>query len=41
MPDYIDSYKLLYQEMIDAASEVQERSGELASSMLRLHKNLE
>jgi regulator of sigma D len=41
MPDYIDSHKLLYQEMIECASEVQERSGELANSLLRLHKNLE
>jgi hypothetical protein len=27
--------------MIECAAEVQERSGELASSLLRLHKNLE
>ncbi len=41
MPDYIDSYKILYQEMMDSASEIQQKSGELAGSMLRLHKNLE
>lgn len=41
MTDYADSYKMLYQEMIDSATEVNERSGELATSMFRLHKNLE
>jgi len=41
MPDYVDTYKILYNEMIDCAAEVQEKSGELANAMLRLHKNLE
>ena len=41
MPDYVETYRLLYQEMMDCAEEVHERSGELANSMLRLHRNLE
>lgn len=39
--DYADSYKILYQEMMDCASEINDRSGELANAMFRLHKNLE
>ncbi len=39
--DYSDSYKLLHQEMIDSAQDINIHSGELANSMLRLHKNLE
>ena len=39
--DYADSYKILFQEMIDCASEINDRSGELANAMFRLHKNLE
>lgn len=41
MPDYIDSYKILYQELMDCSAEVHDKSNELAASMLRLHKNLE
>jgi len=41
MADYIDSHKILHQELIDTAAEVHERSGDLANALLRLHKNLE
>jgi len=41
MPDYVDSYKILYQELMDCAAEVHDRSNELAASLLRLHKNFE
>ena len=39
--DYAESYKILYQEMMDCASEINDKSSELASAMFRLHKNLE
>jgi len=39
--DYVDSYQILYKEMIECAKEINEKSQELASTMLALQKFIE
>lgn len=41
MNDYIDSYQILYQEVIDTAKEVNIKSAELATTMFSLSKFLQ
>ena len=41
MTDYIDSYQVLYQEVIDITKELNEKSIELATTMFSLSKFLE
>lgn len=41
MVDYIDSYQILYQEVIDCSKELNEKSAELATTMFALSKFLE
>jgi hypothetical protein len=38
MYDFVDSYQILYQEMIECAEDIQMKSAELASTMFALHK---
>jgi hypothetical protein len=36
--DYVDSYQILYKEIIQCAKEIFEKSGELANTFFSLHK---
>ena len=41
MNDYVESYQILYKEMIECAKDINDKSQELASTMFALHKFLE
>jgi hypothetical protein len=41
MTDYIDSYQILYGEVIQCANEINEKSKALASTMFAMHKFIE
>lgn len=41
MFDYVDSYQILYKEIIECAKEINDRSQELACTMFALHKFIE
>jgi len=41
MPDFTDSYQVLYQEIIDTTREIREKSAELAKTMHTLGEHLE
>jgi len=38
MLDYIDSYEIIYSEVTKCAQEIEDKSQELASLMLKLHE---
>lgn len=40
MSDYVSSYDILYTEIIGCAKEVEDKSQELASLMLKMHEAL-
>ena len=41
MTDFIDSYQILYSEVIDCAKDINEKSKALASTMFAMHKFIE
>ena len=41
MTDFIDSYQILYNEIIECAKDINEKSKALATSMFSLHKFIE
>lgn len=41
MTDYIDSYQILYGEVIQCSNEINEKSKALASTMFAMHKFIE
>ena len=41
MTDFIDSYQILYSEVIDCAKDINEKSKALAASMFHMHKFIE
>jgi hypothetical protein len=41
MNDYIDSYQILYNEIIACSSDINEKSKALATSMFAMHKFIE
>lgn len=41
MSDFIDSYQILYGEVIQCASDINEKSKALASTMFAMHKFIE
>ena len=41
MTDFIDSYQILYQEVIECAKDINEKSKALATTMFAMHKFVE
>ena len=41
MTDYVDSYSILYNEVIECSKDLNEKSQELAATMFSLHKYIE
>ena len=41
MTDFIDSYQILYSEVIDCAKDINEKSKALAATMFAMHKFIE
>lgn len=41
MTDFIDSYQILYNEVIECAKDINEKSQALASTMFAMHKFIE
>ena len=40
MGDYVDSYDILYKEIIECSREINDKSSELANLFLKLHESL-
>lgn len=41
MTDFVDSYQILYNEVIECAKDINEKSQALASTMFAMHKFIE